>query len=67
MNIIHTMDRNDYFTEEKIQEMIEWLDDLDILNTHPVTILNVADYLMLKKAGSYISNFVKYLNHEKEN
>ena len=60
------MDRNNYFTEERIQEMIEWVDELDILNTHQRKNFNVADYLMMKKARTYIKNIIEYFDHEKE-
>lgn len=63
MNI---MDRNNYFSEERIQEMIEWVNELDILNTHQRKNFNVADYLMLKKARTYIKNIIKHFDHEKE-
>lgn len=60
------MDRNNYFTEERIQEMIEWVDELDILNTHQRQNFNVADYLMMRKARTYIKNIIEYFDHEKE-
>lgn len=60
------MGRNNYFTEERIQEMIEWVDELDILNTHQRKNFNVADYLMMKKARTYIKNIIEYFGHEKE-
>lgn len=60
------MGRNNYFTEERIQEMIEWVDELDILNTHQRQNFNVADYLMMKKARTYIKNIIEYFDYEKE-
>lgn len=60
------MGRNNYFTEERIQEMIEWVDELDMLNTHQRQNFNVADYLMMKKARTYIKNIIEYFDHEKE-
>lgn len=60
------MGGNNYFTEERIQEMIEWVDELDILNTHQRQNFNVADYLMMKKARTYIKNIIEYFDHEKE-
>lgn len=60
------MGRNNYFTEERIQEMIEWVDELDILNTYQRQNFNVADYLMMKKARAYIKNIIEYFDHEKE-
>ena len=60
------MGRNNYFTEERIQEMIELVDELDILNIYQGKNFNVADYLMLKKARTYIKNIIEYFDHEKE-
>ena len=60
------MGGNNYFTEGRIQEMIEWIDELDILNTHQGKNFNAADYLMMKKARTYIKNIIKYFDHEKE-
>lgn len=60
------MGGNNYFTKERIQEMIEWIDELDILNTHQRKNFNAADYLMMKKARTYIKNIIEYFDHEKE-
>ena len=60
------MGGNNYFTEERIQEMIEWINELDILNTHQRKNFNVADYLMMKNARTYIKNIIEYFDHEKE-
>ena len=60
------MGRNHYFTDERIQEMIEWINELDILNTHQRKNFNVADYLMMKKARTYIKNIIEYFDNEKE-